>query len=207
MDTDHKTYTDRSNCIRAARKVLGENAKPHVDFDLTGCANAWQWQKRDESIVAPKQVQGAAAKAEARGLPPILKRSEPTKKQALNEVLKTLPMPEAKASRADSSKAGAALKAKPAKGKQNGQAPARKIAQDGSDGKLPAAPQFESETTTRRWVDTIAELKTLIKDRNVKALKAFHVDPGNGNRPAGGWPAIENYRKSAAAALEAQQAK
>jgi hypothetical protein len=50
--TDTKYYSNKQNAVRAARKVLGAAAKPHVDFYLLGGASHWQWQVRDAGPMA-----------------------------------------------------------------------------------------------------------------------------------------------------------
>lgn len=47
METDTKYYSNKQNAVRAARKVLGAEAKPHVDFYLLGGNTHWQWQIRE----------------------------------------------------------------------------------------------------------------------------------------------------------------
>lgn len=60
-----KTYTQRSNCVRAAKVALGKTAKPDVDFNITGSAPAFSWvaiQKAPAPAGAkkPKRVKGDA---------------------------------------------------------------------------------------------------------------------------------------------------
>lgn len=49
-----KTYTDRSNCARAARVALGKDAKPGLDFEITGKKGAFAWRALDKSKKPPK---------------------------------------------------------------------------------------------------------------------------------------------------------
>jgi hypothetical protein len=163
--SDMKTYTDRSNCIRAARKLLGPTARPDHDFYLLGGNTAWQWQTREAGKHSPA-LRTPAQRREDSGLPPILERKNSAKRAAEYEQaaehekgaaakawdaeVADLVKPKAKrealqsvlkaeppqtSSRANPVKARAALKAKPPKGRA---APtsAPKIAQNGSAPKL-----------------------------------------------------------------------
>jgi hypothetical protein len=226
MTSDMKTYTDRSNCIRAARNALGPNARPDHDFYLLGGTTAWQWQRREE--------QGEAArKAEARGLPPILKRKAPAKRftpplaretaelealkgngEAKREALAAVLAANAPetASRANPLKTRAALKAKPPKGRaapasahkiaQNGGSPKlgkrAQIEADAAAGKLPPAPDL-SAMTHKRWRGNLDDLVKLVKEKNIKALKRYVVKPGGSSHNA-----VERYRRLSIMALEAR---
>jgi hypothetical protein len=171
MHSDMKTYTTRSNCIRAARRELGEHARPDHDFYMLGGNTAWQWQERVEGIAAPKAVTVApphgftlgdafarVTKKQARnamkelGTPPIMPRKTAAVRPGYDflvqakavtpfdrgreayhagrprgalsvEQRKGFDFEAAKMTgRANAPKAGAALKAKPARG--SGRAPA-----------------------------------------------------------------------------------
>lgn len=51
-----KTYTNRSNCARAAKAALGKTAKPGVDFTITGEGKEWTWAAvvKEPTSAAPK---------------------------------------------------------------------------------------------------------------------------------------------------------
>lgn len=50
-----KTYSNRGNCIRAARTALGKTAKPGTDFEVTKDGNVYSWR----SLKARKRAQAA----------------------------------------------------------------------------------------------------------------------------------------------------
>lgn len=61
-----KTYTDRSNCIRAAKAALGKDAQMGVAFILAGEKGAYSWapvapQAPEPAIIEPVVIKAAPA--------------------------------------------------------------------------------------------------------------------------------------------------
>jgi hypothetical protein len=63
-----KTYTNRSNCVRAAKVVLGKDAKPGVDFTVDGSGKEWTWT----AVTAAAAVTGAPEETAATETEPVV---------------------------------------------------------------------------------------------------------------------------------------
>lgn len=71
---------------------------------------------------------------------------------------------------------------------------------DAAAGKLPAAPDFSAETHAR-YRPKLDEVRKLIREKDVKALKAYPINPISTSPKA-----LDRFRNLAVAALEAQAA-
>jgi len=59
-----KTYSNRGNCIRAARSKLGKDAKVGSEFTISGAGNQWTF-----AATGSKKTGGARAKRRLRDQP------------------------------------------------------------------------------------------------------------------------------------------
>ena len=66
MCTEPKRYGAKNNCIRAARKALGAEAQPGVDFTLDQSAEGWAWAAIEAT---PAVVEARAGTCRPQGRP------------------------------------------------------------------------------------------------------------------------------------------
>jgi hypothetical protein len=64
-----KTFSNRSNCIRAARKALGADAQPGRDFSLLQVEGAWAWKSFCEALREADAAVEAAVYTQPAGEP------------------------------------------------------------------------------------------------------------------------------------------
>lgn len=200
-----ETYSAKSAAVRAARKVLGEDATPGLDFIASQLETGrWAWKHPAGKVAginstAPADTgdfdagdiaavhQGAAnhfvlneagqkAVAEARAKKPRTPQVAPLAGMAPLGIAPPEAAP------------GAAMARMSGKFKE-----ALEVAKKGI---LPAQPDFTAETH-RRWRPKLAEVVALAEAGDVEALKAYEIKPISTSPKA-----IDRFRNLAVIALE-----
>ena len=162
-NTAPKAYGAKNNCIRAARKALGSEAQPGVDFELACGEAGWTWAAAPalpavvealEPVIEAPQAQIEAPKAPAEPAPAAVKAPRAS-------------------SEAVQAKRRAMLAAADAKGfgaRWNAALEAARA------GELPAAPDFSKPThvSGRKW---LAEAVALQAAGDIEGLRGLVYDP------------------------------
>jgi len=182
-------YSAKSAAVRAARKALkNPHAAPGHDFKLTTNRVAgevrWGWE-----TIPTETDPGAPPKAEAPQSPANAAAPTPPPPAAFPAPAK--PTGGRKAS--EKAREGAPPPALPRVHKKT-----REALEAAQRGELPAPPDFSAETH-KRFRPKLEELKALVEKGDVKALKAFPINPISTSPKA-----LDRYRNLAVTALEAR---
>jgi hypothetical protein len=184
-----QTYSARSAATRAARKALGDSARPGHDFTVEEVGDRWTWAKKPTHTdpgAPPKerapQSPANAAEPQPPAAPPVGAPAaaeapgEPLERSASRKAMESGPpraMPRVNKARAEAEAAA-------------------------DRGELPTAPDFSAETH-KRFRPKLAELEALVAAGDVKALKAYAINPISTSPKA-----LDRYRNLAVRALEAK---
>lgn len=195
-----KDYSAKSAAIRALKHTGLEPDQAEVRFresDKRWIVAKPGAPKADDGPLNPK----GAAKAAAAGriLGDIIAKAVPSAAPALKPKSQ-LPRVSPPAPAAAKAKAQPRVKAAPV-GEYTDWREKPAYAEEwkrAQSGKLPAAPDF-SAPTHAGYRGKLAKLEALVKARDLKAVKAFEINPASPTRRA-----LERYRQCAVAALEAK---
>lgn len=176
------TYSARSAATRAARKALGDTARPGHDFTVEEVGDRWTWTKKPKHTDpgAPPKEKAVQSPANAAAPQPPVGAAEapgePLERSASRKAMESGPartLPRVNKARAEAEAAA-------------------------DRGELPKAPDFSAETH-KRFRPKLAELEALVAAGDVKALKAYAINPISTSPKA-----LDRYRNLAVRALEAK---
>lgn len=151
-----KAYSLRSNCIRAARKALGAEAKADRDFTLTATHAGWVWVRAEAPAPAPQApIEAPAPVAEAPEV--VLAPEKPARASSEAVIAKRRLMLSEADARGFSARWLGAMHAAAA-------------------GELPEAPDFSKPThvSGRKW---LAQAVALQAAGDIGGLRALVYDP------------------------------
>lgn len=177
--TEQKTYSAKSAAVRAARAVLGADARPDHDFITEENGGAWTWAKKPTATDPGAPPKEKAPKSPANAAPP---------------PAESFPAAEGAVKRKASAKA---LQDAPAPALPRLNKKTREAFEAAARGELPEPPDFSAETH-KRFRPKLAELEALVKAKDVAGLKAFEIKPISTSPKA-----LDRYRNLAVIALEA----
>jgi len=205
MTATTKTYSSKSNAIRAARAALKPKHRDplaEVHFRLEQNGEEWAWHEIDlgtGQIATAELIEDGSTAVP--GLPPttVVPAKETRDQKRLRKIAeadaRNAAKAAAKAAKAAEPKAPKAPRAagapKPASKRAEIQAAAER-------GELPTPPDFSAETH-KRFRPTLEALLAAAQAGNLKALKADKTEPKSSSRQA-----ICRYRDLAIIALTAQ---
>lgn len=174
--TDATVYASKKTAAAAARKALGADAKPNVDFTLT-FDGGWIWEAiSPQGAPPPKEKAAQSPDNSARAQPKPMLAKKPAKAATAQEK---------------------ALADAPAKPMPRANA-ARQAAEASADkGILPPVPDFSADTH-KRYRDKLAALQALVEARDLKGLRTFETNPISSSRKI-----LERYRLLSIRALNA----
>lgn len=195
-----QTYTAKSAAIRAARKALGPEAIPSVDFQLAEIRGRWAWAEKGAGETADDQRPTATqiAAEHVAGEANHFKLNEAGQK-AVRVARGGFPDPKAtgaKLAQLERRESKDEPEVEAAKTRMSGK---HKAALEAAQrGELPAAPDFSADTH-KRFRPKLAEVVAAAQAGDLKALKAFEIKAISTSPKA-----IARYRDLAVIALEAR---
>lgn len=206
MTATTKSYTEKSNAIRAARSALrAKYPEPMsgVHFKLDDAGDGWVWHEMDPAsgqIATAEHIEDGAAPTSGLTPLPIVTlpndtRSARRKKADAAAQAEGFPNAIRAADIKRAGKAAAEARA-PGAPKEPGRKAAALLAAQG--GELPIAPDF-SKPTHARFRKTLEQLVAFVEAGDIKGLKADKTEPASSSRAA-----MCRYRDLAITALEAR---
>ena len=178
--TDSTDYSAKSAAVRAARKVLGPDARPGHDFTTEEHNGRWTWTKKPTATDP--------------GAPP----KEKAPQSPANAASAPAEAPSAPAGDVDRKATRKALAGSPPPALPRANKKTREAQEAAARGELPSPPDFSAETH-KRFRPKLAELEALVKAGDVAALKAYPINPISTSPKA-----LDRYRNLAVTALEAK---
>ena len=202
-----RTYTNRSNAVRAAKAALGPTALSDVHFKITQDGDEFAWVAMDLETGRPTDSEESSLEATQRkadGPATALDALDSGDTVAVAE--KPDPLVVNGRRYGNATRAAEARKALERKAEKTApKAPVlgqrAQVEADACEGKVPTAPDFTAETH-KAYRKRLAEVVALVEARNIKGLKDYPIPtPGSSGK------ALARYRNLAVIALEAQEAK
>lgn len=178
--TDPIDYAAKSAAVRAARKVLGQDARPGHEFITEQKGDRWTWAKK------PTQTDPGAPPKEKAPKSPLNAAPPPAE---------SFPAPGGEVKRKASEKA---RESAPPPSIPRANKKTREAEEAAARGELPTPPDFSADTH-KRFRPKLAELEALVKAGDVEGLKAFPINPISTSPKA-----LNRYRNLAVTALEAK---